>query len=179
MIDGGYVSALKAVATNEGTDPGILFAVGAIGVAGTLLGAFVSDLLSRKREKRAALARQSRAVTAVVGELLDAASILDTAKRRQAWWPPLDSPRDRAWTTYSDDLAELLDEEQWNRVRMTYETHRSLNALRDAPNSDAPPSSSPKEQLQWNQRWPEAASATEDSLTATWNALSMLRALRE
>jgi hypothetical protein len=160
---------------NEGTDPGTLFAVGAVGVLGTLAGVVLNDFLTRKREKRAASARQRRAITAVVGELLDAASILDTAMKRQAWWPPGDAPRDRAWEQYADDLAQVLSDAQWNRIRMTYETLRSLDALRDTPYQLAPTGTSPAEQAKWHQRWPEAASAAKDSSQATWAALEMLR----
>jgi hypothetical protein len=161
-----------------GTDSSTLFAVGAVGVLGTLAGVVLNDFLTRKREKRIASARQRRAVTAVVGELLDAASILDTAIKRQAWWPPGDAPRDRAWEQYADDLAAVLSDEQWNRVRMTYETLRSLDALRDVPHQSAPDGSSPAEQALWHQRWPEAASAAHDSAEATWAVLELLRTVR-
>jgi hypothetical protein len=160
---------------NEGTDSSTLFAVGAVGVVGTLAGVVLNDFLARTRERRAASGRQHRAVTAVIGELLDAASILDTAIKRQAWWPPGDAPRDRAWVQYADDLAEVLSDEQWNRVRMTYETLRSLDALRDVPQRPAPAGSSPAEQAQWHLRWPDAASSATDSAQAVWAALEMLR----
>jgi hypothetical protein len=164
---------------NEGTDPNVLFAVGAVGVIGTLAGVFLNDGLARKREKRVAEARQRRALTAVVGELLDAVSIFDSAISRKAWWPLMDSPRDRAWQEYSDDLAEMLNEEQWNQVRMTYETHRSLNALRETPQLQPAPSESPAEHLKWGKGWPDAPSAADDSVQATWAALKMLRTFRK
>jgi hypothetical protein len=163
---------------NEGTDPSTLYAVGAVGVLGTLVGVVLNDLLTRSREKRAASARQRRAITAVVGELLDAASILDRAIKRQAWWPPGDSPRDRAWEKYGDDLAQVLNDEQWNRLRMTYETLRSLDALRDVPQTIAPPGNSPSQEAQWASRWPDADSSARDSNTAVWAALEMLRPFR-
>jgi len=162
---------------NDANDPATLFAVGVVGVLGTLAGVVLNDLLARKREKRLVAARQCRAITGVVGELLDAASILDSALKRQAWWPPGDSPRDRAWSQYSDDLAEVLGDDRWNQVRMTYETLRSLDALRDMPHQPAPAESSPVEQAKWKQRWPEAESAAKDSYRAVGAALTMLRPL--
>lgn len=163
---------------NEGTDPSLLFAVGAVGVVGTIAGVLLNDRLAHRREKRAAAARQRRALTAIVGELLDAVSIFDSAISREAWWPLMDSPRDRAWQEYSDDLAEILSEEQWNQVRMTYETHRSLNAARETPQLQPTPDDSPADNLKWERRWPDAASAAKDSIQATWKALTMLHAFR-
>jgi hypothetical protein len=163
---------------HEGTDPSTLYAVGAVGVFGTLTGVFLNDLLTRSREKRAASARQKRAVSAVVGELLDAVSILHSALSRQAWWPPGDSPRDRAWEKYGDDLAQVLDDEQWNQVRMTYETLRSLDALRDVPQTITPSGSSPSQEAQWGSRWPDADSSARDSYAAVCAALEMLRPFR-
>jgi hypothetical protein len=163
---------------SAGTDPATLFAVGAVGVAGTLSGVVLNDLLTRKREKRLAAARQRRAITAVVGELLDAVSIVNSAMRRQAWWPPGDAPRDRSWAQYADDLAEVLSDEQWNQVRMTYETLRSLDALREMPHQLAPPGTSAVEQARWQERWPDAEAAAKDSFQALSMALELLRPLR-
>jgi hypothetical protein len=163
---------------DEGTDALTFFTAGVIGVLGTLAGVLLNDLLSVRRERRTAQARQRRALSAVIGELLDALSILDSARNRKAWWPPLDAPRDRAWERYSDDLAEILTDEEWNQLRMTYETHRSLNALRDVPKTDAPPGSSPADQMRWD-RWPEAAPAADDSFKATWESVTMLGKFRE
>lgn len=148
---------------------------GGVGVAGTLLGAFVNDVLTRRREARAAKARQRRAVNAVVGELLDALSIIDRAARRQAWWPPGDAPRDLAWQTYNDDLAAVLDDDGWHRVRMTYETLRSLDAIRDQPTRRWRRTDRYGQRWSWEPRWPDANAAAEDSWSAVNASLELLR----
>lgn len=148
---------------------------GATGVVGTLFGAVVSDWLVRRREGRAAEARQRRAVTAVVGELLDATTVLDLARERRAWWPPDDGPRDRAWVEYEDDLAECLSDDDWHRLRMTYETLRSLGAMRAVPKRLSRPWEPPARRLRWSRRWPDAEAAVADSWQAVLVALEMLR----
>lgn len=152
-----------------------ILAGGSIGVLGTLLGAVVTDSLARRRERRSATARQRRAVNAVVGELLDAALIVDTAILRQTWWPLGDAPRDRAWATYGDDLGELLDDDTWQQLRMTYEAVRSLDALREEPDRRARPWESLTRRRSWAARWASAPVAAHDALAGVWGALNTLR----
>lgn len=155
-------------------EPWVLFAVGFVGVVGTLLGAVVADVLARRRERRAAMARQRRAVSAVAGELLDALSILSRAFERGRWWPPADAPRDRAWVEYQDDLAELLNDDAWHHMRMTYEALRSLDAMREDPDRRARPWESVAGRQVWSARWVEAPAAAEDAAQAIAHTLNLL-----
>lgn len=158
------------------TDLVPFLAGGGVGILGTLLGAVVSDRLARSREKRAAAARQRRAVNAVVGELLDAAAIVNLAGIRRVWWTPRDAFRDRAWVEYNDDLAELLDDDTWHNLRITYETLRSFDATRDEPYRPL----RPWEALTWRHRyswdrWPDADRAAKDCWNSIWLSLDVLR----
>lgn len=160
---------------SSSTDTAVLYAVGAVGVLGTLLGAVTGDQLARVRERRATRARQRRAVTAVVGELLDAASIVDKAAERNAWWSPGDAPRDRSWVEYSDDLAELLPEPTWHQIRMTYETVRSFGAMRDDPVTDFKQDEPLLARRDWDAHWVDARDAANDAWTAIWDAIDVLK----
>lgn len=152
-----------------------VLAGGGIGIIGTLLGTLITNELVKRREAATTLGRQRRAVNAVVGELLDAASIVTMAVERQAWWPLADSPRDLAWQRYNDDLAEFLDDDTWHELRMTYETVRSFGALRELSSRRLRLWEPPSRRLTWAGQYDAASAAAEDALQALWQALGVLR----
>lgn len=96
-------------------------------------GAVLHEVLVSWRARRADRRGRRRAAVAVVGEPLDAVSILHKALDRQAWWPEGDEPRQVEWQRHQEALVEVLDEETDQAVRMTYEGPRSLAATRNEP----------------------------------------------
>ena len=75
-----------------------------MGIGGTAVGAVLQEgLVSRRADRRA----RRRTYVAIVGELLDAVSILHKALERQAWWPEGDEPRQLEWQRHQEALIEV------------------------------------------------------------------------
>jgi len=106
---------------------------GLLGIGGTAVGAVLQEGLVSWRAWRANRRGRRRAVIAIVGELLDAVSILTKALERQAWWPEGDQPRQIEWQRHQEALLEVLGEQTYQAVRMSYESLRSLTATRNEP----------------------------------------------
>ena len=81
-----------------------------MGIGGTAVGAVLQEGLVSWRARRADRRARRRAVVAIVGELLDAVSILHKALERQAWWPEGDEPRQLEWQRHQEALIEVLAE---------------------------------------------------------------------
>ena len=142
------------------------------------------DVFRASRDRRRT---RRQAITAVVGELLATASILDMALERQAWWPEGDEPKHDEWDRYQDQLFDLLDQDDFMVLRMTYESLRSLAASRSSPVGPVPrgrlrrlvtsdPQGNTFFSLIWvDGRWPWADSDTRDTFNSVWKSLNVLR----
>ena len=160
---------------------------GLLGIGGTAVGAVLQEGLVTWRARSAERRGRRRAVVAIVGELLDAVSILHKALERQAWWPEGDEPRQIEWQRHQEALVEVLDEETYQAIRMSYESLRSLAATRNEPLVDLT-TIGPRNKLGRRQglppgmrwfwvggRWLSAEEDVRGALQATATALELLR----
>lgn len=164
---------------------------GFLGIGGTAVGAVLQEGLVSWRARRADRRTRRRAVVAIAGELLDALSILGKTLERQAWWPEGDEPRQVEWQRHQEALVEVLDEETYQAVRMTYESLRSLAATRNEPLVDLA-EIGPRDRLgrrrglpsgmRWfwvGGRWLSAENDVVDALKAANFALRLIRPTHE